>query len=128
MKRTSTLQVGPVLREENEHTVKRETLNEEASRQLAASIRAGREIDEAVSQAAQRIVNGLDEMVVQSFQPGHYLQPVERQEDLSADAPEGSLCYAIDTAQIFARTGQAWVLYNVEAEGPTRFLRADESG
>lgn len=114
MKRTSTLQVGPVLREENEHKLKRETLNEEASRELLA--------------AARQMPDGSLEMMLQAFQPGHYLAPVERQEDLSADAPEGSLCFAISTGQIFARTGQAWVLYNEELQGPTRVLRADESG
>jgi hypothetical protein len=75
-------------------------------------------------------VDDLDEMVVQSFdgQAGpRYIAPVEHRENL-VDAPQGSMCMVIETGEIFVRTGQAWVLYNVEAEGPTRFLRADESG
>lgn len=121
MKRTSTLQVGPILREENTHKVKRETLFEEGSRQLATAARmAGVSAREAALAARgmrsmQRMADDIDAMALQSFaQPGVYIGPVANQESLSMEAEEGSICLTTDTGETFVRTGQAWVLLNVE--------------
>ncbi len=137
VKRTSTLQVGPILQEKNDHTVKRETLQEEGSRQLAAARRelvqdmvdTANEMDEVAGRLARQVSDDLDEMVVQSFaQPGVYIAPVANREGLLVDAEEGSICLTTDTGEVFVRTGQAWVSLDVESQGSNRFLRTNESG
>ena len=127
VKRTSTLQVGPILREENDHKVKRETLHEEASRELATS-----QIDEAVVQMAGRMAEDIEEMVVRSFEEDpsvipRYIAPVAHRDNLRANAPAGSMCITTDTGEIFVHTGGQWVIYDAgPREGTNRFLRANE--
>jgi len=77
---------------------------------------------------AQQMADDIDAMVLDYPARGQYLAPVERRVDLSADAPQGSICLTIATGEIFVRTGQLWVLYNGGEQGPDRFLHRNESG
>ena len=133
MKRTSTLQVGPILREKNEHKVKPETPHEKARRELLAAARSIPDfstegLEGAVSEMAHQMANDIDAMVLDYPGRGQYLAPVEGRADLLANAPQGSICLTVATGEIFVRTGQQWVLYNGGEQGSARFLRADESG
>lgn len=133
VKRTSTLQVGPTLREKNEHKIQPETAREEMRRELVAASRHiqdfGTEgLDDAVEHVARNLADDIDAMVLDYPGRGQYLAPVERRADLSANAPQGSICLTIATGEIFVRTGQQWVLYNGGEQEQNRFLRANESG
>ena len=153
MKRTSTLQVGPILQEKNDHKVKRETLHEEGSRQLAAAVRESgasmreaaramrgmrytrlpafstENMDEEIAHVAENLAEDMERRVVDSFFiegiPGvNTIQPVESRESLPTDVPTGSLCYVIDIGESYVFMGGNWIQLSVERNEDGTIQRA----
>lgn len=151
MKRTSTLQVGPILQEKNDHKVKRETLFEEASRQLAIAAQmtgvSAREaaqaargmrhisafrtenMDEEVAHMAQQMSDDMDRRVMDSLFiegiPGvNTIEPVGSREALPTDVPNGSLCYVMDIAESYVFMGGNWIQLQVERNEDGSIQRA----
>ncbi len=144
MKRTSTLQLGPTLREENKHKTKRETLQEEGSRQLAAERRnlvqgmvdTANEMDGVASRLARGISDDMRNMVRETFEHrgrdnfdihslsfGDYVPPVAQEADLPDGMPQGSLCIVHGTGELFVYTGERWVVCSVERDIEDRTTR-----
>lgn len=125
MKRTSQLELGPVLREENTHKTQRETLQEEGSRQLATALLRERRIsnfstehmDEEVAGVARETADDIDEQVLNSFLGGlpgaNYAAPVDRPDDLPSDMPTGTLCFVHATSEMYVYIGRRWVTMDV---------------
>lgn len=135
------LELGPVLKEENTHKVKRETLHEEGSRLLAAAVRqsgiSAREaalslrgmrhipafstenMDEEIAHVAENLAEDMERRVVDSLFiegiPGvNTIQPVESRESLPTDVPTGSLCFVMDIGESYVFMGGNWIQLQVE--------------